>query len=358
MLVGRSRCLSWDQEPGLHLGHQEGSADSPPTCPLAAAPLPPLPETAPGREEEVAQLHAYLADMRGCRELPEAFPILVQRALEKQRGTSVTGRGWLGMAGSTSSGPAGATLSAAPLHAEACELAAAAAAREPRLSAALLKVQQLDSALAAADQRAAAAAAAARELEEQCQVAGDNIEAPIPGSGAVREGDTAHDGGGLTIAMAHERRRLQAAEQLRRALHRDAASPTASAEAPVGGGCPAGLTTEQNTLLQALLTEPEEPAAAAVNPYAAGLAELGAVDAQLGALRFASGAGGSASTVAAEAVGDAPQGLEQEDAAVPDLEAIREGYLRAQHEARAAAQQLRSIDAALRALKTGAVAAC
>ena len=232
------------------------------------------------------------------------------------------------MAGSTSSGPAGATLSAAPLHAEACELAAAAAAREPRLSAALLKVQQLDSALAAADQRAAAAAAAARELEEQCQVAGDNIEAPIPGSGAVREGDTAHDGGGLTIAMAHERRRLQAAEQLRRALHRDAASPTASAEAPVGGGCPAGLTTEQNTLLQALLTEPEEPAAAAVNPYAAGLAELGAVDAQLGALRFASGAGGSASTVAAEAVGDAPQGLEQEDAAVPDLEAIREGYLR------------------------------
>lgn len=100
MLVGRTRCLSWDQEPELHLVRQEDSLYSPATCPAAAASAagatalaPPLPTLKPGRAERVAQLQAYLADLRRCTELPEAFPFLVERVLDAQRETFAAERG-------------------------------------------------------------------------------------------------------------------------------------------------------------------------------------------------------------------------------------------------------------------------
>lgn len=92
MLIGRTRCLSWEQE-GLHLTYQKEQGDSDATGPIApTAPLPP-PELAPLRADKVAQLQAYLADLRGCRKLPETFPTLVRCALEQQRGTGAIERG-------------------------------------------------------------------------------------------------------------------------------------------------------------------------------------------------------------------------------------------------------------------------
>ncbi len=228
------------------------------------------------------------------------------------------------MAGSTSGGP---TAAAPSLADNACLLSAAAATREPKLTAALLKVQQLDGALAAADRRAVAAAAARRvgELGHRAKV---EMEASNLAGGAANK-DAACESGGLAVAMARERRLLQNAERLRRALQEDgAATSPALADVGVGGDGQAGLTIEQEALLEAQLIQPDELAEPAVNPYAAALAELEAVETQLAHLRAACNCSSGPSPLIVEAVCEAPRGARQQGGADFDVEAAREGYLR------------------------------
>lgn len=204
----------------------------------------------------------------------------------------------------------------------------AAAAREPKVSAALLKVQQLDGALVAVDQRAAAAAEAARRAEERGRLAQDSTESLNLSSCKAQGENAACEAGGLQGAMARQRHRLQCAEQLQRALQGTSA-PEAPTDVGAGDSRQAGLTWKQEAMLEALLAQPEEPTGPAINPYAAGLAELETVEARLAALHAASGCGSGASPVVAETVGDAQRGLEHEDdAADPDVEGAREGYHR------------------------------
>ncbi|KAL4425724.1 hypothetical protein ABPG75_009740 [Micractinium tetrahymenae] len=331
MVVGRTRCLSWEEQSGLHLVHQENDADSPAPCAeqaAAASAVRPLPAPVSTRAEEVAQLQAYLAGLGGGAEMPEAFPSLVRRLLQERRDSCVAERGWVASAASTSSGPPGTTLPPADAPQPLTPASAAAAACEPKLSAALLKVQQLDGALAAAQQRAAAAAAAARQAEHLGQATRGSEGAANANASEASEENAACEAGGLEGAMARERRRLQCAERLQRALQEGGAAPAASEDAGAGGGIRGGLTKEQEVLLEALLAQPEEPVGPAINPYAAGLAELEALDAQLAALQAASGCGSGASPVAADPAGEAQEPAEQQDDAELDLEAAKEGYLR------------------------------
>lgn len=98
MLVGRSRCLSWEGEQQvLHLEVDDDTGNAAQGAVLAA---PLLPSPSPHRrDEEVAQLQAYIADLgslNGKLEevlLPAAFPALVERALQERREENAALRG-------------------------------------------------------------------------------------------------------------------------------------------------------------------------------------------------------------------------------------------------------------------------
>lgn len=240
--------------------------------------------------------------------------------------------------------------------------------QDPWLSDALAEVRQLDGALETASRRAAAVAA-------QCCAPHE----PAPGNAGAEA--TTNVPSSLAAAMQRERCRLQQVERLQRAL-RESGEESAAAAVP-------GLTPDQERLLDALLGQAGEEGAdieAVPCPYAEADAELAAIDAQLARCQE-----GPCAAVDSCAAGDGagfivgmppPMDLRSSDSS-EDLMALKAGYLRqargvgrlasqappadltvvnpcacrAQQEAQEAAQRIRQIDAALRALRTGVAAA-
>ncbi|PSC67858.1 hypothetical protein C2E20_8515 [Micractinium conductrix] len=331
-LASLCRQASWDeaQVQLVETGAPPFDTGLQPPPPLEA---PALRDGQADRAQQVAQLKAYLAELhaRGASEaalvqLPAGFADLVERTAWAARSERAAERGWV------VSGEVGA---AAPPTA-AAERPAGGGMVDPKLSAALAKVLQLDGALAVADHRAAAVEAEVRKLEQRDE-AGEQQD-----SGGASEG--------MASAMARERRRLQRRDRLEQALQGDGEAGSRSRTSHSSGGAAAGeqadaaagtaLTQQQEALVEALLVRSDgEGEAAAPDPFAAVAAQLAVIDAQLAALSTPAGAEGSAAAAggAFAAAGAALQGgaaasgdgdAEEADEEELDLEAAAASYHR------------------------------
>ena len=373
-LASLCRQASWDeaQVQLVETGAPPFDTGLQPPPPLEA---PALRDGQADRAQQVAQLKAYLAELhaRGASEaalvqLPAGFADLVERTAWAARSERAAERGATAAACRGNARACGAVcfalrpplrqpskctvvllhtpcaagwvvsgeVGAAAPPTAAAERPAGGGMVDPKLSAALAKVLQLDGALAVADHRAAAVEAEVRKLEQRDE-AGEQQD-----SGGASEG--------MASAMARERRRLQRRDRLEQALQGDGEAGSRSRTSHSSGGAAAGeqadaaagtaLTQQQEALVEALLVRSDgEGEAAAPDPFAAVAAQLAVIDAQLAALSTPAGAEGSAAAAggAFAAAGAALQGgaaasgdgdAEEADEEELDLEAAAASYHR------------------------------